>query len=187
MLRGAVAGRYAEALYELASQEKVLPRYKSAVDRVEEELKGVEKVINENPDLQKIFYHPQITPADKKEILSKIFGGKVSRLTANFLALLVDRRREAFFRDIVAEYVKLANASRNIAEARVTSAVELTAEEKARLNEVLARLTGKKVKATYTVDPALIGGVVVRIGDKIIDGSIKTRLATLKERLLAIS
>jgi F-type H+-transporting ATPase subunit delta len=59
--------------------------------------------------------------------------------------------------------------------------------EKGELNQVLARLTGKKMKTSYLVDPSLIGGVVVRIGDKFIDGSIKTRLATLKERLKAIS
>lgn len=187
MLRGAVAGRYAEALYEIASREKVLPKYKSMVDRVEEELKAVKEVIEGNRDLQQLLYHPRITAEDKKEVLGKLFKGRVSDITINFLALLVDRRREAFFGDIVAEYIRLANAGRNIVAAQVASAVDLNDKEKGELNQVLSKLTGKKVRSTYVVDPSLIGGVVVRIGDKVIDGSIRTRLATLKERLKAIS
>lgn len=180
MLRGAVAGRYAEALYDIASKQNL-------VDTIEAELKAVEVILAENNDLQKVLYHPQITAADKKELLNKLFKGKVSDVTGNFLALLVDRRREAFFGDIVAEFVSLANVVRNIVAAQVASAVELNDKEKGNMDQILAKLTGKKVQTSYAVDPSLIGGVVVRIGDKIIDGSIKTRMATLKERLKAIS
>jgi len=180
MLRGAVAGRYAEALYDIASKQNL-------VDTIEAELKAVEVILAENNDLQKVLYHPQITAANKKELLNKLFKGKVSDVTGNFLALLVDRRREAFFGDIVAEFVSLANVVRNIVAAQVASAVELNDKEKGNMDQILAKLTGKKVQTSYAVDPSLIGGVVVRIGDKIIDGSIKTRMATLKERLKAIS
>ncbi|MFX4262659.1 F0F1 ATP synthase subunit delta [Pelotomaculum propionicicum] len=186
-MRGPVAGRYAAALYEIASEEQVLPKYKNMVDTVEGELKGIEKVIEDNPDLQKLLYHPQITPAAKKELLVKLFEGKVSDVTGNFLALLVDRRRETYFTDIVAEYIALANAGRNILAAQIASAVELNDKEKGELNKILGSLAGKKVQTTFTVDPSIIGGVVVRMGDKIIDGSVKTRLASLKERLKAIS
>lgn len=178
MLRGAVAGRYAEALYEIA---------KDKVDVIESELKAIEVIFGENPDLLKLLYHPQVTADAKKDLLEKLFKGKVSDITGNFLALLVDRRREAFFGDIVAEFVRLANAGRNIVEARVASAVELNDKEKAELNQVMVKLTGKKIKADYTVDPSLVGGIVVRIGDKIIDGSIRARLATLRDRLKATS
>ncbi len=187
MLRGAVAGRYAEALYEIASKEKVLPKYKNMADRIEAELKAIETVFNENEKLQQLLYHPRITAEDKKDVLEKLFEGKISKITSNFLALLIDRRREAFFSDIVNEYVKLANAGRNIVAAQVASAVELNDKEKGKLGQALDRLTGKKVRTSYVVDPSLIGGIVVRMGDKVIDGSIKTRLATLKERLKAIS
>lgn len=180
MIRGAVAGRYAEALFEIASSQ-------NQVDLIEQELRALEAIFQENADLQQVLYHPQITTADKKDLLSSIFTGKVSVVTGNFLALLVDRRRETFFGDIVAEYVNLANAGRNIVTAQVASAVEMNDGERDKLDQTLTKLTGKKVQTSYTVDPSLIGGVVVRIGDKIIDGSIKTRLATLKERLKSIS
>jgi len=180
MLRGAVAGRYAEALYDIASKQNL-------VDTIEAELKAVEVILTENNDLQKVLYHPQITAADKKELFNQLFKGKVLDITGNFLALLVDRRREAFFGDIVAEFVSLANVVRNIVAAKVASAVKLNDKEKGKLDQILAKLTGKKVQTSYAVDPSLIGGVVVRIGDKIIDGSIKTRMTTLKERLKALS
>lgn len=186
-MRGPVAGRYAAALYEIASEEKVLTKYKSKVDEIEDELKAIEQVIAENADLQKLLYHPQITPAAKKELLDKLFKGKISEVTGNFLALLVDRRRETFFTDIVAEYIALANAGRNIVAAQVTSAVELNDKEKGELKQILGTLAGQKVETSFTVDPSLIGGVVVRMGDKIIDGSVKTRLATMRESLKAIS
>jgi len=180
MLKGAVASRYAEALYEIATREK-------AVDQIEQELKALEAILDENDDLKKVLFHPQITAVDKKDFLQKLFGGKVAEVTMNFLALVVDRRREVFFADIVAEFVKMANASRNIVAAQVTSAVELNDKEKKEFDRLLAKLTGKKVQTSFGVDPSLIGGVVVRIGDKIIDGSIRTRLSAMKERLKAIS
>ncbi|MDD2554297.1 MAG: F0F1 ATP synthase subunit delta [Desulfotomaculaceae bacterium] len=186
-MRGPVAGRYAAALYEIALEKKDLPEQENMVDVVEGELKAVEKVIEENSGLQKLLYHPQITPAAKKETLVKLFEGKISKVTGNFLALLVDRRRETYYADIVAEYIALANAGRNIIAAQITSAVALNEKEKAELNQIMGKLAGKKVQTSFAVDPSIIGGIVVRMGDKIIDGSVKTRLASMRESLKAIS
>jgi F-type H+-transporting ATPase subunit delta len=186
-MRGPVAGRYAQALFDIASEEKVLPQYKSMVDRIEGELKAVKDILDGNVELQRLLYHPQITAKAKKELLDQLFKGKISEVTGNFLALLVDRRRETYFSDIVEEFVALANAQRGIMEAKVTTAVELNDTEKGELSSIMARLTGKKVQTSYDIDPSIIGGVIVRMGDKIIDGSIKTRLAAMKDRLKAIS
>jgi F-type H+-transporting ATPase subunit delta len=180
MLRGAVGSRYAEALYEIARRD-------NSVDAVEKELQAVDAVIRENQDLRKILYHPRIVPEDKKSLLSELLSGKVSGVTMEFMKLLVDRRREQFLSDIVSYYINLANKARNVTEARVFSAVELTPEEKEELVKLLNRLTGKSVETGYTVDPALIGGVLVRIGDRVIDGSIRTRLSNLREHLRQIS
>lgn len=182
-MRGPVAGRYAQALFDIASEDKAL----KMVDSIEAELKGVKAILDENVELQRLLYHPQITAAAKKEFLDQLFKGKISEVTGNFLALLVDRRRETSFNDIVDEFVDLANANRGIVEANVTTAVELNDTEKGELSSILARLTGQKVQISYAVDPSIIGGVIVRMGDKIIDGSVKTRLTTLKDRLKAIS
>lgn len=180
MLRGAVGSRYAEALYSIAEAN-------GTVDKVEEEIKAISELVNANKELQKILYHPRITAQDKKDLLKSILDGKVSDITANFLYLLVDRQREAFLGDIVEFFTDLANKARNIAQAEVSSAVELSKDEKKKLAEVLGKITGKKVQTIYSVDASLIGGVVIRIGDKVIDGSVRTRLANLREHLRQIS
>jgi len=180
MLKGAVAGRYSAALYDLAAES-------NQIDQIEEELKAVNAILQENTDLQKVLYHPQITSAAKKELLDQLFKGNISNLTLNFLKLLVDRRRETFFGDIAAEFIAQANASRNMVEARVTSVVDLQEQEKGAFDQLLAKLTGKKVQVSYATDPSLIGGVLVRIGDKVIDGTIKAKLAALGDRLKQIS
>ncbi|MDD4169255.1 MAG: F0F1 ATP synthase subunit delta [Desulfotomaculaceae bacterium] len=180
MLKGAVAGRYSAALYELAVKIK-------EVDRVEDELKMVAAAIKENEDLQKIIYHPQITVADKKELLDKLFKGKILPLTSNFIGLLLDRRRENYLGDIVDEFVAQANKDRNIVAARISSAVELNNAEKDAIDQLLAKITGMKVQSSYTVDPSLRGGVLMRFGDKVIDGTIKARLDTMADSLRKIS
>ena len=180
MLKGAVGSRYAEALYTIAEREK-------SVEVIEQELIAVDAVVRDNRDLQKVLYHPRITSKDKKSLLSELLSGKVSQVTLEFLNLLVDRQREQFLSVIVEYYINLANKARNITEAKVTSAVELTAKEQKEMAALLDKITGKKVETSFSVDPSLIGGVVVRIGDRVIDGSIRTRLATLREHLRQIS
>jgi len=180
MLKGAVAGRYSTALYDLATEGK-------AVDLVEEDLKAVAGALETEDKFRQVIFHPQITAADKKELLDSIFKDKIQSLTGNFLALLVDRRRETFIKDILDEFVILANRDRNVVEARVSSAVELTTDEKNSIEQLLANITGKKVQSSYAVEPSLVGGVLVHIGDKVIDGSIKARLANMSDSLKKIS
>jgi len=177
MLRGAVARRYAHAMFELALEGDML-------DSLESDLKGVLEIVEGNPELQRIIYHPQVTSKDKKELVGNIFSEHISAVAKNSLFFLIDRRRESFLGDIVAAFILLANQHRNIVEVHVTSAVEMNEKEQKNLAKVLDKLAGKKVQPEYAVDPSLIGGVVVRIGDRVIDGSVKTRLATLRDRLI---
>ncbi|MBM7853733.1 F-type H+-transporting ATPase subunit delta [Desulfohalotomaculum tongense] len=178
MLRGAVARRYAQALYEIAVAN-------NGLDALEAELKAVNAVIEGEQGLQKILFHPQITTAEKKQVVSQLFEGRVSETTINFLYLIVDRHREAYLSDIVEEFINQANEARNRVDAEVISAKELTAEQKKSLAGVLNRLAGKEVSPEYKVDASLIGGLVVRIGDKVIDGSVKHKLESLKQSLMS--
>ena len=180
MLKGAVAGRYSTALYELATEA-------NAVDLVEEDLKAVAGALETEAAFRQVIFHPQIPAADKKELLDSIFKDNIQSLTANFLALLVDRRRETFVKDILDEFVILANRDRNVVEAKVSSAIDLTNDEKNSIEQLLADITGKKVQSSYAVEPSLVGGVLVHIGDKVIDGSIKARLANMSDSLKKIS
>ncbi|MFZ5591798.1 MAG: F0F1 ATP synthase subunit delta [Bacillota bacterium] len=180
MLKGAVGGRYAEALYELAARD-------GKVDAIEQELKAVNQVVQENRELQKVLFHPRITAEEKKALLDELFKGKIGDVTLEFLKFLVERQREQFLPDIVEFFVQLANKARNIVAASVTSAVELNPDERKALEGVLNKITGKNVQTAYRVDPSLIGGVVVKIGDRVLDGSVRTRLAAMREHLRQIS
>ncbi|MCL2336808.1 MAG: ATP synthase F1 subunit delta [Firmicutes bacterium] len=180
MLKGAVAARYAGALYDIALENKM-------VDQLEEELQAVVRILDENAPMKKILFHPRITAAQKQEVLAELFGGRISEVALNFLNMLVNRQREMFLADIIAYFTGLANQGRNISDVTVTSAVELTDEEKKNLAAAMAKYTGKQVRLSYNIDRQLLGGVVVRFGDKVIDGSVTARLNTLREHLKQIS
>ncbi len=180
MLKGTVGTRYAEALFKIAEREDL-------VDTIEQELKEVDTVIQSSQDLRKILYHPQISAEEKKGLLITLLEDKVSTVTMDFLKLLVEKQRDQYFSNIVRYYVELANNARKVNQAQISSVVELEAAEKKQLENLLSKITGKKIKTSYIVDPSLIGGVVVHIGDRVIDGSIRTRLDTLKKHLKQIS
>jgi F-type H+-transporting ATPase subunit delta len=180
MLAGAVAGRYAEALYQIAVQDNI-------VDQLESELKAVDSVLAESEPLRKIILHPRISANEKKEVLASLFQDRISEVALNFLGFVMDCQREAFLVDITEYFTGMANKARNISDIQVTSAVELTEQEKTNMAAAMAKCTGTKVKLAYDVEQELLGGVVVRIGDKVIDGSVRTRLQTLREHLRQIS
>ncbi|MDA8337502.1 MAG: ATP synthase F1 subunit delta [Peptococcaceae bacterium] len=180
MLKGAVGSRYAQALFDIASgQDKV--------DQWQAELEGVVQTLETVRELSRALYHPRVTTAEKRDLLKGVFASALSGTTLNFICLLVDRHRELFLPDIVATYVALADSRRGLVEANVDSALELTAAEKDRLNTIMEKITCRKVRARYRVEPSLVGGVVVRMGDRVLDGSLRTRLARLADRLKATS
>ncbi|HWJ02616.1 MAG TPA: F0F1 ATP synthase subunit delta [Verrucomicrobiae bacterium] len=177
MLSGAVSRRYAQALYEIAVETNQL-------DVFEADLKALAEGIESNPEIQKVLYHPQISLADKKGLLRQVFGGQFSAHVQNFVDMVIDRRRQNFLGDIYNEFKLLANAKRNVLEARIKSAVDLDKSQQDQLQANLSKLTGKSIRLVAEVDPSLIGGVVVKIGDRVIDGSVAGRLAKLRETLV---
>ena len=177
MLANQLATKYARAIYELAAEKNML-------DQVETELGLVESTINEYSDLSTLIYHPRVLPQAKKETISKIFSNDIAEVVLKFLMLLIDKRRETALPAIIREYVKLANEVRNIVEAEVTTATPLDQQQQTALMNKLGLVTGKKIALKTQIDKAIIGGVVVRIGDKLIDGSVARQLETLRCALL---
>lgn len=177
MLANQLAIKYAQAIYELAAETNLL-------DQVEMELKLVDSTINEYSDLATIIYHPRVLVQTKKETLTKIFGQDVSDVVLKFLMLLVDKRREMALPEIIREFVKLANNARNIVEAQVTTAMPLDSAQETALINKLSLVTGKAIILKKQIDKTIIGGVIVQIGDKLIDGSIARQLQMLKNTLL---
>lgn len=178
MLNLELARKYARAIFELAVEDDKLLTYGRELKRVEGDLDGVAGIWG-------YFDNPGISRADKKTLLKKCFEGELAGEVQNFLYLLVDKRRMAYFPEIVRVFEALSNEAQGIVIADVTTASSLDAGQESRLQEKLAGVTGKEVRLRLHEDPKVIGGVVVRIGDKRIDGSVTGRLARLTGDLMA--
>jgi len=176
MIENAVSRRYAQAFFALAQETKT-------IDKLESELKIVVNAINENEELKKVMEHQLVSPDEKKAIINAVFTQDISEMTMNFLDVVIDNRA-TYISGIYEEFVAYANATRNMIDAQVKSAVELTNSDLETIKGKLAAATGKTVRLQSELDPSLIGGVVVRIGDRVVDGSLAGRLAKLKDNLL---
>ena len=176
MIARRIVRRYAAALFRTA-------RKADLVDAVESDLGLVSFAFESSPALWGAIRPPVLSPEKKQEVLRDLFGGRVQQITLDYLDLLVDQRREEAIAKTEEEYVILANEARGVAEADVTTAVALEEEQEARLRRKLGRVTGKEVRLRTTVDSEIIGGVIVKIGDRVIDGSVRGRLAALKQEL----
>lgn len=176
MLNGALARRYAQALFELAVEVSLL-------DQVDAELQELTKLIAENSELRHLLNHPNIEAKTKKEVLNKILDQNISDITRHFFYLLIDRRRQNLTKYIQREFTRLANEARNVIEAQIVSAVPLAEAQEEKLKQVIAKATGKNVRLTTSVDSTLIGGAKLQIGDRVMDGSIATALEKLRNQL----
>ena len=176
-----IARRYAQALFLAA-------RKKDAVDRVAQDLASVSKADAAMNDRLRLFLEAPQVPTDQKiEVVEKGLRQFVHPLVIEFLKLLIAKKRLFRMRDIAEEFGRLVEEHQGIVRARVTSAVPLNDTE---LNGLIASLEqglSKKVKVDAHVDPAILGGVVVKVGDRIADRSVTTLLSELREQLLAAS
>ena len=176
-----IARRYAQALFLAA-------RKKDAVDRVAQDLAGVNKADAAMGDRLRLFLEAPQVPTDQKiEVVEKGLGPSVHRLVIEFFKLIINKKRLFRMRDIAEEFGRLVEEHQGIVRARVTSAVPLTDSELTALVASLEQSLSKKVKVDAHVDPAILGGLVVKVGDRIADQSVTTLLAELREQLLAAS
>lgn len=180
MLENAVARRYAQAFFAIAQENK-------EIDKYEEELKFVVDAIKSNPELESILAHQLVAPENKKDVIKNIFSSEISEITVNFLSVVADKYRAPYIEEIYNQFVAYANEAKNIADAYIKSAQPLSEADIAAVQQNLSKATGKNIRLVNDVDPNLIGGVVVRIGDKVMDGSVVRRLDVLKENLMQIS
>ena len=173
-----LARRYAQALFDTARKD-------GTIERVETDLETIDALIRTQPNLLRILRSPVIARPQKKELVRRLFENQVSNLTLRFLNLLIDKRREAVLPEVNRLFRALSYEAENILPVTATVARRLTPEERAHLAEALGHRTGKSIDLAEEVDPELIGGVVLRLGDTIIDGSVAGQLRRLRQRLLA--
>ncbi len=179
MLAGGVSIRYAQALYELAAE-------KNCFADTEKDLLQIKEVYGASDDFARILNHPRINADAKKAFLSSLFSGKLSAITENFLYFIIDKNREMYLADIIDEYIRLADKARNIAKATVYSAFELDQASLQKINDRLNQIMKKDVVVDSEVQPDLLGGLVIRIGDTVYDASVKNNLNRLRNQLKQI-
>ncbi|MCP4290576.1 MAG: ATP synthase F1 subunit delta [bacterium] len=171
-----VASRYAGALMASALAEGNL------VD-VAESYTGILDAVEGNLDLRTFLDSPQVASQEKKDLLKSVFGEKIENLLLHFFYLLIDKNRIENARDIGEEFAAMVEKHEGVVRARVTTAVALPDDLAASLSEKLSTFTGARVILENKIDPAVIGGVCVTMGDQILDGTVRTNLDELRNKL----
>lgn len=172
-----VAGRYASALFDLATES-------SKVADIESDLGKFQKLLDESADLKNMVRSPVISADDQTRALGAVLDKfQIGGLTANFLKLIASNRRLFAVQDMIKAYRARAAKARGEITAEVTSAVVLTDAQITALKATLKDSAGKDVSLNARIDPSLLGGLVVKIGSRMIDSSLKTKLQNLKVTL----
>lgn len=177
MIPGVIAKRYATALLELGTETGQL-------DALVDELQRTAEVYGASADLRAVFDDPLVTPDAKKAILGEVVQRLgASATTKNALGLLLDRRRIRALPAIAGKLREMADLKRGILRAEVLTAMPLPEEYFGKLQQQLERISGRRIALDRKLDPSLICGVVVRVGDTVYDGSLVARLRQLKDSL----
>ena len=173
-MMASMAGRYAAALLDLAKEERQVPR-------VEADLKSFQAMLDESADLRRLIRSPVIAADDQGKALDAILArAGVSPLTVNFFKLIARNRRLFAVADMMRDFRALLARERGEVSADVASAHALTPQQLNALKDALRVQVGKDVQVNTRVDPALLGGLLVKVGSKMIDSSLRTKLDNLK-------
>lgn len=175
-----VSKTYGDALFEVAMEEQ-------KADIFLKEAQDILATLEQNPEFDKLMKHPKISKQDKEEIIDKVFDTQVGKEMTGFMKLLVNKERYSELPKIFSHLIDRIKEEKKIGVAYVTTAVELTEEKKEAVKKRLLQTTQyKEMEMHYAVDNSLIGGVVIRIKDRVVDSSIRTKLDEMKKQLLQI-
>jgi len=172
-----IAKNYAETLLVLAGRANDLRGWGAMITDLAD-------AMNNNPKLRLFLESPRVGAADKNKVLGAAFTDTMPRNFLRFLQSLVSHRRQMLIPEIAAEYLDLVDAAEGRIHARVTVARETPDDEKSAIAQQLSRMFGKDVIPHLSVDPAIMGGVIVHVGDTVLDGSVRKRLMSLRQRML---
>jgi F-type H+-transporting ATPase subunit delta len=170
-----VAGTYAEALYEAAADQ-------GAVDAVSDDLGAVRAALAETPALRQVLESPEVDTSRKKAVVTELLGG-LNPLVNGFVQVLLDRGRVEELDDIAAAYKERVDRAEGRVTVEAVTAVPLTPELRQRIREKVKAQTGRDAELTEVVDPSVIGGLLLRVGDVVVDGSLRSRLTELRRTL----
>lgn len=175
-----VSKTYGDALFELAFEEDTL-------DLLYDESKAIREVFLDNSELLKLLNHPKIDKDEKIAVIENIFSEKVSKDLVGFLVLTIKKERQNSIVEILDYFISVVKEYKKIGVAYVTTAVETTEEQKKAIEDKLLATTKYELfEMNFTVDKDIIGGMVIRIGDRVVDNSIKLKLNELSRNLYKI-
>ena len=173
-----VARVYAQAMLDLVDSGADL-------GRMFDDLHAVQKLVDTDRTFFEFFASPRLGPAVKKRVLNEAFGGELDRPVMGLLHVLVDKRREMVFDNIVDEFDRYKDLREGRLHAEITVARPLDDDQKSELKSKLEAATGKEIRLHEKIDPKVLGGLIVKLGDKVIDGSVRRRLNRLRRQMVA--
>ena len=171
---GGLAARYATALYELADEQK-------ALDTVAGDLKSLQKMIDESEDFRRFIKSPVFSRGDQAKAINALAEkATLSALTQKFLGLVAANRRLFVLPSMIAAYLEMLATNRGEVTAEVISAIQLSDAQTSAITVALKQTAGRTVSLTSKIDPSILGGLIVRVGSRMVDSSIKSKLQRLK-------
>ena len=175
ILRG-ISKRYAVALFNAAVRQDI-------AEQIHEDLTSLDELMRVNPDFRNFLLSPQVLTEDKKKIIVDVLAERSAGLLVKFLMLLIDKKRLEFVGEIAEAYTYLFEQLQGILEAKIITAIPLDADLEQQTIEKLEAETGKTIRLVKTVDPKIIGGMIVILEDTVVDGSIRHQLDAMRKSL----
>ena len=172
-----VSERYAQALLELVSDNL-------SKEDILKELLDITESVKGSGDLNKVMTSPVISDDEKKNVISKLFENTTNKVILNFLKLLVDKNRFSMLESITKEYKNEINRLNNLLSINVTSAIDLTEDEKSAIKDKLSNILNKNIELEWATNPDIIAGLVFEVGDNIIDNSLRHKLQDLSRNIM---
>lgn len=172
-----VSERYAQALLELVSDNL-------SKEGILKELLDITESVKGSGDLNKVMTSPVISDDEKKNVISKLFENTTNKVILNFLKLLIDKNRFSMLESITKEYKNEINRLNNLLSINVTSAIDLTEDEKSAIKDKLSNILNKNIELEWATNPDIIAGLVFEVGDNIIDNSLRHKLQDLSRNIM---
>jgi F-type H+-transporting ATPase subunit delta len=178
----AVSLRFAQALADAV----LAPNSSVTGPQAATELRSFESLVTASPEFRTVLLSPAVPTAKKRAVISRFAETlPLSRLVRNFLFIIVDRRRADLLGEMATAFETALDERLGFVRAEVTSAAPLSPAQQSEMQQALSAVSGKNVRCAFSVDPELIGGIVARIGSKVYDGSVRTQLQSLSQRLVS--
>lgn len=173
----AIRVRYAKAFFSLAKEKKMMETLKTDIEKVF-------NVCNQSTDFILLLESPVVSTSKKSALITKIFKAEVDRLTLNFLLLIIKNKRESYIPGICRNFLDLIRKDQNIKSAVLVTAAEINSKIIDKIKILMEKELNAKVELSVNIEPEIIGGMILRIGDKQLDCSVNTQLKKIKQQLL---